>query len=80
MCYAYLYILYAYRSTIKQLVRILREKKVSLNDMEVNRIADGEDKYHYSAILTLRVSSQAMEKEIESAFGSIADVITVEEL
>ena len=77
---ANLYIEYRHPDTIKQLVRILREKKVSLNDMEVNRIAEGEDKYRYSAILTLRVSSQNMEKEIEGAFGSIDDVLTVEEL
>lgn len=48
--------------------------------MEVNRIGDNADQYHYSAILTLRVSSQTMEKEIESAFGSIPDVLIVEEL
>ena len=77
---ANIYIEYRHPDTIKQLVRILREKKVSLNDMEVNRSAEGEDKYRYSAILTLRVSSQAMEKEIEGAFGSIDDVLSVEEL
>ena len=77
---ANLYIEYVHPDTIKHLVRILREKKVALNDMEVNRIAEGEDKYRYSAILTLRVSSQNMEKEIESAFSAIDDVLTVEEL
>ena len=77
---ANVYIEYTHPDTIKQLVRILREKKIALNDMEVNRIGDNADQYHYSAILTLRVSSQTMEKEVESAFGSIPDVLIVEEL
>jgi hypothetical protein len=51
-----------------------------MNDMEVNRIVDGDDKYHYSAILTIRVTQQEMEKTIIQRFGEIEDVMTVEEL
>jgi Uncharacterized membrane protein len=77
---ANIYIEYAEPSTIQQLVRILRTHKIPMNDMEVNRIVDGDDKYHYSAILTIRVTQQEMEKTIIQRFGEIEDVMTVEEL
>ena len=48
--------------------------------MEINRIADGEDKFHYSAILTVRISSREMEEQIQNAFSALDDVMTVEEL
>lgn len=77
---ANIYIEYGKPVTIQKMVRILREKKIALNDMEVNRIADGDDQFHYSAVLTIRVANRNVEKEIESAFSSLDDVITVEEL
>ena len=75
-----IYIEYTQPSTIQRLVRILRTLKVPMNDMEVNRIAEGDDKFRYSAILTIRVSQQTMEKEIIERFDKIEDVLTVEEL
>ena len=75
-----IYVEYSKPATIQRLVRLLRSKKVPMNDMEVNRIADGEDKFHYSAILTVRVSQQTMEKEIIHGFESLDDVLAVEEL
>ncbi len=71
---------YARPGTITHLVRILRERKIPLNDMEVNRIPVGDDTFHYSAILTVRVGSLAIEKEIENTFAAMDDVVSVEQL
>ena len=67
-------------STIQQLVRILRSKKIPMNDMEVNRIAEGDDKFRYGAILTIRTSQRAIDAEIIQRFSSLDDVTVVEEL
>ena len=75
-----IYIEYREPTTIQQLVRILRQERIPMNDMEVNRISDGDDKFHYSAILTVRSSQETMEKEIIRRFEQIRDVLTVEEL
>jgi putative Mg2+ transporter-C (MgtC) family protein len=74
------YVEYGRVATIQQLVRILRAKKIPMNDMEVNRIADGEDQYHYGAILTLRGSPREIEEEVIQRFNAIEDVMVVEEL
>ena len=75
-----IYLEYSQPSTIQRLVRILRTVKVPMNDIEVNRVSDGDDKFHYSAILSVRVSGPTMEKEIIEGFAKIDDVLTVEEL
>ena len=67
-------------STIQQLVRILRTKKIPLNDMEVNRISEGDEKFHYGAILTIRSSQRAIDEEVIRSFAAIDDVIAVEEI
>ena len=75
-----IYIEYTQPTTIQRIVRILRTGKVPMNDIEVNRIADGEGGYRYGAILTVRVSGDTMEKEIFQGLSEISDVQTVEEL
>ena len=75
-----IYIEYTQPTTIQRLVRILRTVKVPMNDIEVNRIADGDDKFRYSAILSVRVKDQAMGQEIIEGFEGIDDVQNVEEL
>lgn len=75
-----IYIEYTQPTTIQRIVRILRTVKVPMNDIEVNRIADGEGRYRYGAILTVRVSGDTMEKEIFQGLSEINDVQTVEEL
>ena len=67
-------------STIQQLVRILRTKKIPLNDMEVNRISEGDEKFHYGAILTIRSSQRAIDEEVIRSFAAIDDVIAVEQI
>ena len=66
-------------STIQQLVRILRMQKIPMNDMEVNRIAEGDDKFRYGAILTIRTSQREIDSEVIRSFSALDDVM-VEEL
>lgn len=75
-----IYVEYTQPSTIQKLVRILRTGKIPMNDIEVNRIADGEGNYRYGAILTVRVTGEEMEKEIVQGLSEISDVQIVEEL
>ena len=77
---ANVYIEYGHAGTIQQLVRILREKRIPMNDIEVNRISDDDDRFHYCAIITIRVSQEVMNREVLGAFNAIDDVMTVEEL
>ena len=66
-------------STIQQLVRILRMQKIPMNDMEVNRIAEGDDKFRYGAILTIRTIQREIDTEVIRSFSALDDVM-VEEL
>lgn len=75
-----IYVEYGQAATIQQLVRILRGKKIPMNDMEVNRIADGEDKFHYGTILTIRGTRHEIEEDVIRRFQDIEDVTVVEEL
>lgn len=67
-------------STIQQLVRILRMQKIPMNDMEVNRIAEGDDKFRYGAILTIRTIQREIDTEVIRSFSALDDVMVVEEL
>ncbi len=67
-------------ATIQKLVRILRSKKIPMNDMEVNRITESDDRFHYGAILTIRTSQREIDEELLSLFSSIDDVAVVEQL
>ena len=75
-----IYVEYGQAATIQQLVRILRGKKIPMNDMEVNRIADGEEKFHYGTILTIRGTRNEIEEDVIRRFQDIEDVTVVEEL
>ena len=67
-------------STIQQLVRILRMQKIPMNDMEVNRIAEGDDKFRYGAILTIRTIQREIDTEVIRSFSALDEVMVVEEL
>ncbi len=75
-----IYVEYSKPATIQKLVRILRSRKIPMNDMEVNRISDGDDHFHFSAILAVRISREKLEEEVIHRFENVEDVLTVEEL
>ena len=75
-----LYVEYSLPSTVQRLVRVLRTEKIPMNDMEVNRMAEADGGYRYSAILTIQPSRQELEQKIIKAFEETDGVLTVEKL
>ena len=75
-----IYVEYGLPSTVQRLVRILRTEKVPMNDMEVNRLADADGSYRYSAILTIQLSRAELEQKIIRQFEQTEGVLTVEKL
>lgn len=75
-----LYVEYSLPSTVQRLVRVLRTEKIPMNDMEVNRMAETDGGYRYSAILTIQPSRQELEQKIIKAFEETDGVLTVEKL
>ena len=75
-----IYVEYTIPATIQRLVRILHSERIPMNDMEVKRISDAEGNHRYSAILTIRISRENMEKNIIQRFRAIEDVQVAEEL
>lgn len=75
-----LFVEYSLPSTVQHLVRILRTEKIPMNDMEVNRFADGEGSYRYSAILTIQLGKEEVEREIIRQFEQTDGVLSVEKL
>ena len=75
-----LYVEYSLPITVQRLVRLLRTEKIPMNDMEVNRIAEGDDKFRYGAILTIRTSQREIDAEVIRRFSALDDVVVVEEL
>ena len=75
-----IYVEYSLPITVQRLVRLLRIEKIPMNDMEVNRIPDGEGGYHYSAILTIQIAHDELEQKIIHQFEQTDGVLAVEKL
>ncbi len=75
-----LYVEYSLPSTVQRLVRVLRTEKIPMNDMEVNRMAEADGSYRYSAILTILLTRQDMEQKIIKEFEQTEGVLAVEKL
>ena len=75
-----LYVEYSLPSTVQRLVRVLRTEKIPMNDMEVNRMAEADGGYRYSAILTILLTRQDVEQKIIKEFEQTEGVLAVEKL
>ena len=75
-----LYVEYSLPSTVQRLVRVLRMEKIPMNDMEVNRMAEADGSFRYSAILTILLSRQDLEQKIIREFEETEGVLAVEKL
>jgi putative Mg2+ transporter-C (MgtC) family protein len=75
-----LYVEYSLPSTVQRLVRVLRMEKIPMNDMEVNRMAEADGSFRYSAILTILLSRQDLEQKITREFEETEGVLAVEKL
>lgn len=75
-----LYIEYTKADCIEQIIRLMREKSIKVDGLEITKIADGENGYHYYAVMTLSVSEKKFNSEITDKLNSIEQVINVEVL
>ena len=75
-----LYVEYSLPSTVQRLVRVLRMEKIPMNDMEVNRMAEADGSFRYSAILTILLTRQDLEQKIIQKFEQTDGVLAVEKL
>lgn len=75
-----LYIEYTTADCIEQIIRLMREKNIKVDGLEITKIADGENRYHYHAVMTLSVSEKKFNSEIIDRLNAIEQVINVEEL
>ena len=75
-----LYIEYTTAECIEEVLRLMREKSIKVSGLEITKIADGEEGYHYYAVMTLSVSEKKFNAEIIDRLNAIERVINVEEL
>lgn len=75
-----LYIEYTTAECMERIIRLMREKNIKVDGLEITKIADGENGYHYYAVMTLMVSEKKFSSEIIDKLNAIEQVINVEEL
>ena len=74
-----LYMEYTGKPCLEEVLRFLRENKVSLQDMEITRNSDSES-HNACAIFSLRFSKGISVDELLTHVSQIEGVITVQEL
>ena len=74
-----LYMEYTGKPCLEEVLRFLRENKVSLQDMEITRNSDSES-HNACAIFSLRFSKGVSVDELLTHVSQIEGVITVQEL
>ncbi len=76
-----LYVEYRHSACIESIIRLLKEKHVPVNSLEVTRIGDADDAEHYyCSVLSILASRKRMDGGLSEALSALEDVITVEEL
>lgn len=73
------YVEYTRASAIEEIYAILREKKISVSNFEINRVQGGEQ-HHFCAVISFRASKAQMDEAMHKSFTEVPDVITVEEI
>lgn len=75
-----LYIEYKHAVAIENIIKLLREKKLAINGLEISRISGEGDEHHYCAVITVRASKKQLDEELICTLNGMEDVITLEEL
>lgn len=78
--YINIYVEYKQAAAIEEIIRRLKSEKLAITDMEISRIAEGEDTFHYNSVITVRTSQDYMDNVVIKALASVQDVMNVEEL
>ena len=76
-----IYIEYRHSACIESIIRLLKERRISVNSLEVTRIGSASEEHYYCAVLNVQLSGHARgDKPVLEALSALEDVITVEEL
>lgn len=75
-----LYIEYRHAAAIENIIRLLREKKLTINGLEITRVSGEGEEHHYCAVITVRATKKQLDEELICTLNSTPDVMTVEEL
>lgn len=74
-----LYIEYKHSVCIEQIMSALKKEGVSVLNLEITRINDGDD-HRYCAVIEVQASKEKLDGDVLSALNGIEDVTNVEEL
>lgn len=76
-----LYIEYADAVCIESIIRIAKENHITMNGLEITRVAgEGDSSHYYCAVLTLQASRKQLDEKIVKSISDLEDVINIEEL
>lgn len=74
-----LYIEYKHSICIEQIMAALKKESISVSNLEITRINDGEE-HRYCAVIEIQASREKLDGDILRALNGIEDVTNVEEL
>ena len=74
-----LYIEYKHSICIEQIMNVLKEHHIKMNNLEVTRIAEGDD-HRYCAVVEIQTSQKRLDEGVMQSLHAIEDVTNIEEL
>ena len=74
-----IYVEYKHAAAIEGIIRVLREHRMMLNDLEITRVSGEGDEHYYCAVITIS-SKTDISFDIVGSLNTVEDVISVEEL
>ncbi len=74
------YVEYAKAETMEEVLRLLREKGISISDLEITRSAVVSGTPRFCAMLAVKGSRKKLDEEFTQSLNALKDVIQVEEI
>jgi len=75
-----LYVEYDSAKSIETIIRIVKEKKIGVNGLEISRIKGEGEQHCYCAIITLHANKERLETDVLETITGTPGVLNVEEL
>lgn len=74
------YLEYAKAETMEEILRLLREKKFTVSDLEITRSTGEENVPRFCAMLAVKATRKKLDEEFTQSLNALDDVIQVEEI
>lgn len=71
---------YAKAETMEEILRLMREKSISISDLEITRSTGEDGSLHFCAMLAVKASRKKLDEEFIQSLNELDDVIQVEEI